>query len=131
METRASQRLEDETKREKTDGKGRLKKTRPDSRAGLGDKICSKVYHYFVLVHRKTLRLRNGSRIRYPPANIILKPKFRAKLLFIISLQRAVSTRRGAARGTRGSNRTFFIQARRGQIIFLFSSPRTVSKVVE
>lgn len=58
-----SQRLEEGTNckmKEKTDGKGRLKKIRQDSRA-VGERTCPKVYHYFVLVHRKTPRLRNGS----------------------------------------------------------------------
>ena len=46
--------------KEKTDEKDRLKKTRQDSRT-VGEKTCTKVYHYFVLIHRKTPRLRNGS----------------------------------------------------------------------
>lgn len=60
---------------------GRCKKERRGALQKVGVETCSEVYHYFAPVHR-VLRLR----ARYPPTNIILKPKFSRKLLFIISL---------------------------------------------
>lgn len=115
--------LEEETKMKgKTDGIGRLKKTRQDSRVvgerGLIRKFIITLYSYI-----GKLRVSATARIRYPSANIILKPKFRAN--FCLLFPCSMPTSRRAATRTRGyfSNRTFFIQARRGRIISLFSSP--------
>lgn len=70
---------------EKTDEKDKLKKTKQDSRAvkGLVRKFIIILYSYI-----GKLRVSATARIRYPPANIILKPKFRANfcLLFPCSM---------------------------------------------